>query len=187
MVRTDRYLSGSESYHHGFQNGDSGAHDMWHDLAPGTNVIDEIYYSANFYTDTARHSQIFNQNGATSGFEMRFCCLLSESRYLWCRGSQSKHVLNPAYRSLNHILFMITIFQAISLISNHSTDTPFFMYLPYQNVRDSTSTPPTLSSLSLFLSLSLSLSLSRPLPSMSCHRVSSCLLDCLCICARLLC
>ena len=27
--------------------------DMWHDHAPGTDVIDRIYYSANFYTDTA--------------------------------------------------------------------------------------------------------------------------------------
>ena len=26
---------------------------MWHDHAPGTDVIDRIYYSANFYTDTA--------------------------------------------------------------------------------------------------------------------------------------
>ncbi len=26
---------------------------MWHDLKPGTDVVPEIFYSANFYTTTA--------------------------------------------------------------------------------------------------------------------------------------
>ena len=28
-------------------------HDMWQDLKPGTDVVGEIFYSANFYTTTA--------------------------------------------------------------------------------------------------------------------------------------
>jgi hypothetical protein len=31
----------------------SSGHDMWHDLKPGTDVVSEIFYSANFYTSTA--------------------------------------------------------------------------------------------------------------------------------------
>ena len=31
----------------------SPGHDMWHDLKPGTDVVPEIFYSANFYTTTA--------------------------------------------------------------------------------------------------------------------------------------
>ena len=36
------------------------------------------------------------------------------SQHLWCRGSQPKHVSNPAIRSLTHIAFMIDVFQALS-------------------------------------------------------------------------
>jgi hypothetical protein len=55
------YLEGSQSYYWGCGNSHgncsadplSPGHDMWHDLKPGTDVISEIYYSANFYTTVA--------------------------------------------------------------------------------------------------------------------------------------
>ena len=51
----------------------------------------------------ASQPQIIHPNGATSGFEMWFAL---GSHHLWCRGSQPKHVSNPAERILSHILFM---------------------------------------------------------------------------------
>ena len=36
---------------------------------------------------------IINPNGASFGFEM---CFAIGSQHLWCRGSQPKHVSNPA-------------------------------------------------------------------------------------------
>jgi len=48
-----RYLGGSESYFGGYQSGTSGDHDMWHDRLPGTDIVSEIYYSANFYAGQA--------------------------------------------------------------------------------------------------------------------------------------
>mmetsp|Transcript_33133 Transcript_33133/g.100191 ORF Transcript_33133/g.100191 Transcript_33133/m.100191 type:complete len:713 (-) Transcript_33133:78-2216(-) len=49
------YLGGAESYQYG--NGDAdplkGTHDMWHNEGPGIDVVPEIYYSANFYTERA--------------------------------------------------------------------------------------------------------------------------------------
>lgn len=55
------YLEGSQSYYWGCAsaNGNCSAdplspgHDMWHDLTPGTDVVGEIFYSANFYTSVA--------------------------------------------------------------------------------------------------------------------------------------
>lgn len=52
---------GSQSYYWGCEKAGgncsadpmSGGHDMWHDLKPGTDVVGEIFYSANFYTTTA--------------------------------------------------------------------------------------------------------------------------------------
>lgn len=36
---------------------------MWHDMKPGTDVVDDIYYSANFYTSTAvGHIRQHNQS-----------------------------------------------------------------------------------------------------------------------------
>ena len=40
-----------------------------------------------------RQSRMIKQNSATSGFEM---CFAIGSQHLWCRGSQPKHVSNPA-------------------------------------------------------------------------------------------
>ena len=49
------YLGGAEAYAYG--NGDrdptKGKHDMWHNSGPGIDIVPQMYYSANFYTDTA--------------------------------------------------------------------------------------------------------------------------------------
>ena len=61
------YLGGAEDYHWGNQANqgvDQGSNhcsatarscpkDMWHNQSPGIDIVDEIYYSANFYTSTA--------------------------------------------------------------------------------------------------------------------------------------
>lgn len=55
------FLSGSQSYYWGCDKGggacnsdpETPGHDMWHDLLPGTDVVSEMYYSANYYTDRA--------------------------------------------------------------------------------------------------------------------------------------
>ena len=57
----DLYLEGSQSYYWGCGSAGgncsadplSPGHDMWHDLKPGTDVVSEIFYSANFYTSVA--------------------------------------------------------------------------------------------------------------------------------------
>ena len=49
------YLGGSQSYEWGggSENASKGKHDMWHDHGPGTDIVPQIYYSANFYTTRA--------------------------------------------------------------------------------------------------------------------------------------
>lgn len=55
------FLEGSQSYYWGCSssgrscNASAAApgHDMWHDHVPGTDIVEDIYYSANFYTDMA--------------------------------------------------------------------------------------------------------------------------------------
>ena len=49
------YLGGSEGYEYGGgdANATKGKHDLWHDRAPGIDVVPEMFYSANYYTKTA--------------------------------------------------------------------------------------------------------------------------------------
>lgn len=49
------YLGGAEkySYGNGSPNATEGKHDMWHGDKPGIDIVPEIYYSANFYTERA--------------------------------------------------------------------------------------------------------------------------------------
>eukprot|EP01079_Euglenida_sp_SAG-EU17-18_P012162 gene12162-2218_t len=49
------YLGGAEDYHWGGGSPKplSGHHDMWHDQAPGVDVVPDIYYSTNFYAQQA--------------------------------------------------------------------------------------------------------------------------------------
>jgi arylsulfatase A-like enzyme len=60
-----RYLGGGESYFFGCSGGKSftwqnppkspsdGTRDMWHDDHVGDDIADQIFYSANFYTERA--------------------------------------------------------------------------------------------------------------------------------------
>lgn len=52
-ARGKRYLGGAESYFGGYASGTSGKHDMWHDQLPGKDIVGDIFYSANFYANTA--------------------------------------------------------------------------------------------------------------------------------------
>ena len=56
------YLHGAEDYHWGDHNQSTTTQwnktyefhkDMWHDKLPGTDVVDEIFYSTNWYTSRA--------------------------------------------------------------------------------------------------------------------------------------
>eukprot|EP00937_MAST-01D_sp_MAST-1D-sp2_P002953 g2953.t1 len=49
------FLGGSEGYAHGSGDADpsKGNHDMWDGLAPGKDAVRAMYYSANYYADTA--------------------------------------------------------------------------------------------------------------------------------------
>lgn len=49
------YLGGAEGYSHGGGNADPtvGKHDLWQDLEPGVEAVKQMYYSANYYGDTA--------------------------------------------------------------------------------------------------------------------------------------
>ena len=59
------YLEAAEDYHWGNRGSIGPAHcnasaasclkDMWHDHQPGYDVVDDIFYSANFYTTRANH------------------------------------------------------------------------------------------------------------------------------------
>lgn len=75
------YLGGSEGYHYGSGSVDpqTGKHDMWHNLAPGTDVVPKIYYSANFYTESA--IDIFESHDAKDPFFMYFAIQNVHSPY----------------------------------------------------------------------------------------------------------
>jgi len=49
------YLGGGEAYKWGGGSEDptSGAHDFWHNEAPGVELVPQIYYSTNFYSEYA--------------------------------------------------------------------------------------------------------------------------------------
>jgi arylsulfatase A-like enzyme len=49
------YLGGAEKYTYGSgsQDPSKGSHDMWHNLAPGVAIVPQIFYSANFYAQSA--------------------------------------------------------------------------------------------------------------------------------------
>ena len=47
------YLHGSENYEYGNHSQAYYTKDFWHDAKPGDDVIDEIYYSTNWYTAQA--------------------------------------------------------------------------------------------------------------------------------------
>lgn len=50
------YLGGAESYFYGLESGENKSRsnfDMWQDSAPGKDVVDDIFYSANFYSQRA--------------------------------------------------------------------------------------------------------------------------------------
>ena len=66
---------------------------MWHNLKPGTDVVSEIFYSANFYTTVA--TNIIKSHGSAN----------------------------------------------YSVTAGNSTDTPLFLYLPYQNVHSPDQNP----------------------------------------------
>ena len=47
------YLHGSENYEFGNHDQAYYHKDFWHDSLPGDDVVDEIYYSTNWYTERA--------------------------------------------------------------------------------------------------------------------------------------
>eukprot|EP00039_Didymoeca_costata_P013891 m.217870 g.217870 ORF g.217870 m.217870 type:complete len:625 (-) comp15892_c1_seq26:1294-3168(-) len=51
------YLGGAEGYFWGGGKEDptDGTHDMWHDTHPGTDIVPEIFYSANFYANYTKY------------------------------------------------------------------------------------------------------------------------------------
>ena len=70
------YLEAAEDYHWGNTGGQGPEHcavnastckkDMWENHAPGYHVVDEIFYSANFYT--SRAVQLIEQRDKTKPF-----------------------------------------------------------------------------------------------------------------------
>ena len=65
-------------------------------------LVEDSYFGSGH---GSKHT-IEKQNVVLSGFEM---CFAIGSQHFWCRGSQPKHVSNPAYRSLNPVLFVIVL------------------------------------------------------------------------------
>jgi len=75
------YLGGSEGYSYGSGSPDptKGTHDMWHDLAPGTDVVPKIFYSANFYAERA--TEIIESHDVKDPFFMYYAIQNVHSPY----------------------------------------------------------------------------------------------------------
>lgn len=103
------YLGGSEDYHYGSGSKDphKGKHDMWHNLLPGTDVVPKIYYSANFYTETA--VDIIESHDAKDPFFMYFAIQNVHSPYQLPPAWETKQfpkMWNNVYANMLHMLDM---------------------------------------------------------------------------------
>jgi len=100
------YFEPDESYSHGVSISRPG-HDMWHGDHAGIDVVSDIYYSTNYYSDRAV-SFINQHNGSTSPLFIHLPYQCCHSPYTkvpeWERMQPPSTMWNPVYADMLHVL-----------------------------------------------------------------------------------
>jgi len=102
------YFESAEGYSYGggSANATKGLHDMWHGDHPGIDVVPDMYYSTNYYSDRA--VSFINQHNGSSPLFIHLPYQCCHSPYgdvpEWERMQPRSTMWNPIYADMLHVL-----------------------------------------------------------------------------------